>query len=168
VSSHNVDVHVPVLETSIDILDEETIRPVGTLLPRPAHMIRNNILSRINLSKTRLVSTQYTAGLIRKHLITRLIPGIEVVLIKPVNQSPKGVMNDIIVVKKVHHTCIDHLQTHITLAISRTGSLGTDVAKLYNLGMLKDARLNTPRLCRVVYDDPLMNLVEVNRLKNPP
>jgi hypothetical protein len=155
-----------VLAALINVLNEKTVCPIRLLLPRTAHMPRYNVLSRINLAKTRLLTAHNSTRLVCKDILAELIPREKVFMVKLRNQSPKIRMNDVIVIQKVDQTVLYMTKSCISLTVSRARIWRTYVPIFNNLRVIKNLVVNSPRLGRIMDNNPLMDLVKSNRLVN--
>jgi hypothetical protein len=129
---------VLLLAALVNVLNEKTICPIWLFLPRAAHMSGYTILSRINLAKTRLLATHDSTRLIRKHILSELIPRVVVILFEHGKDLPEVRMNNVIVIQKVNHSFINVHKSNISLTVSRTGSRRTHMTILDDLRMGKN------------------------------
>ena len=147
------------VESQVNVLNKQTIRNIAGFVKWLGHADIHNILSRINLAKTRRISLEGATRGADKLVPPLLVKCVKVVNFKGRNQVPKCRMDNVIVIQKIDQAIRHMLHACISLSVTRAASRRGRVADLKDLWVVKYGLYLTRR---VVDNNPLVNQIKIN------
>jgi hypothetical protein len=152
-------IDVLLVESQIDILNEESIRNIASFIKWLGHADIHNILSRVNLAETRRISLEGAAWGRDKLIPALLIKGVKVTHLKGRNKIPKCRMDNVIVIQKIDQAILHVLHTRIPLGVPSTTSRRSWVADLKDFWVVKYGLYLT---CGVMDNNPLVDHIQID------
>jgi hypothetical protein len=152
-------IDVLLVESQIDILNEESIRDITGLVKGLGHADIHNILSRVNLAETRRISLEGATWGRDKPVPSLLVKGVKVTHLKGRNKIPKCRMDNVIVIQKIDQTILHVLHTRISLGVPCAASRRSRVADLKDLWVVKYGLYLT---CGVMDNNPLVDHIQID------